>query len=143
MLKLAYFLVIIACNSCGGSEDYDQGESPQIEIEPIKTVETKPEPTVLDCPKGTNLTYDNFGEGFLLNYCTMCHSSALDLTRRVGAPIEVNFDSADDAALWRASILVRVDPKATAPMPPAANIDPTEQALMLEWLNCGAPAGSR
>jgi uncharacterized membrane protein len=138
-----HILLLVLATACGGNEDYGPDEPPKTEPDPIPNLPTAPELSALNCPKGTSLTYGNFGEAFLLSYCTMCHSSALPQEQRAGATEGVNFDAAGDVALWRASILARVVPGAAAPMPPAANVPATESALLQEWLNCGAPAGGR
>ena len=143
MRVISIILGFISLTACGGNEDYGPDQVPSTDPEPINIVQTVPEATVLNCPKGTNLTYRNFGEAFILNYCLSCHSSHLDPTLRAGATENVNFDSPDDVAIWRASILASVVPEAPKRMPPAANVSPTEYALLLEWLNCGAPSGSR
>ncbi len=41
----------------------------------------------------TTLTYDNFGQAFMMKYCTNCHSSDLLHSQRNGAPIYHDFDS--------------------------------------------------
>ena len=144
MRMLLILLLGLILTACGGPEDYGPDEVPPAEPAPIAIVETKPEPTVLNCPKGTNLTYKNFGSAFMFNYCRACHSASLDPVYRAGATPNVNFDSAEDIAIWRAAILNRVSPAPTgARMPPAANVPATEIALVLEWLNCGAPAANR
>jgi hypothetical protein len=120
--------------------------------------------TTLKCKKGTGLNYDNFGHGFMLNYCTTCHSSQVADLDRANAPIEINLDSASDVQIWRARILKVVlastvetdvpipgeDPPVTgapiptkeparATMPPDGSLGEPDRAMFLEWLNCGAP----
>ena len=54
-----------------------------------------PTPTKAVCPTpdpGT-LTWDNFGQKFMADYCTACHSSALSHSQRNGAPLYHDFDS--------------------------------------------------
>jgi uncharacterized membrane protein len=98
-----------------------------------------PQPTSLVCPKGTHLTYENFGEGFLRNYCQMCHSKGLAAGARAGAPLGADFDAASDAALWRAAMLSKAGTD-MSPEPPVNNVSSSERAQFAEWLNCGAPA---
>jgi hypothetical protein len=45
------------------------------------------------CPQDNTLTWRSFGAGFLLTWCTGCHSSHLAADARQDAPIDVNFDT--------------------------------------------------
>ena len=54
-----------------------------------------PTPTGTVCPDpdpGT-LTWDSFGQKFMADYCTMCHSSTLRRAERNGAPLYHDFDT--------------------------------------------------
>ena len=54
-----------------------------------------PTPTETVCPDpdpGT-LTWENFGQKFMADYCTMCHSSMLNRTERNGAPYAHDYDT--------------------------------------------------
>ena len=53
----------------------------------------RPVPTGAQCPPGSSLTYANFGEPFMTNYCIDCHSSALKGAARHGAPLYHDFDT--------------------------------------------------
>jgi len=44
-------------------------------------------------PDPMTLTYDNFGEQFMTDYCTMCHSRSLTRSQRNGAPLYHDFDT--------------------------------------------------
>ena len=94
--------------------------------------------TALVCNQGTYLTYDNFGASFLESYCVSCHHSSLTEENRVGAPLEVNFDTSELAQLWRASILAKAGSEG-ATMPPNQNVPTQERKDFSDWLNCGAP----
>lgn len=88
------------------------------------------------------LTWENFGEPFMLSWCTGCHSSALPTNDRAGAPCAVNFDSHAGVVPFATSITVRaIDWKMydANPMPPAAIVPDDELALLREWIDCGAP----
>jgi hypothetical protein len=93
--------------SCGDVEDDGPDESPPFTPQPIPRRTLNPGATALNCPKGTDLTYENFGASFLTSYCTVCHSRATPEAQRGGATLGVDFDTADDARLWRAAILLR------------------------------------
>lgn len=90
------------------------------------------------CAEDSALTYDNFGDPFMRDWCTGCHSSDLPVGSRARAPLMVNLDSRADVLLW----LERIDVRATgeaATMPPTAGPSEGEKALLAEWLRCGAP----
>lgn len=59
----------------------------------------KPTPTGTTCADPdpvtgtTTLTYDNFGQKFMTDYCINCHSSDLTHSQRNGAPIYHDFDT--------------------------------------------------
>jgi len=84
------------------------------------------------CPStGTTLTYANFGQGFMSNYCASCHGNSLpeanvSLTSQSGVSAHA---SAVDSVVTSGS------------MPPRGATSPTaaEQAQLAEWLACGAP----
>ena len=54
-----------------------------------------PTPTGTECPDPDpqTLTWDNFGQGFMANYCTMCHASTLTHSQRNGAPLYHDYDT--------------------------------------------------
>ncbi|MBK7825315.1 hypothetical protein [Nannocystis sp.] len=88
------------------------------------------------------LTWENFGEAFMLSWCTGCHSSALPTADRAGAPCAVNFDAHAGVVPFAASIEVRAidwQKYDSKPMPPAAIVPDDELALLREWIDCGAP----
>lgn len=90
------------------------------------------------CPSDSFLAWENFGEPFMRDWCTGCHSSRLGEGARVDAPLTVNFDSYEDVEMWADRIWVRAaDDNRT--MPPAGGPGAEERALLGEWLACGAP----
>jgi hypothetical protein len=52
-----------------------------------------PTETVCPDPDPNTLTWDNFGQKFMADFCTMCHSSALPHAQRNGAPLYHDYDS--------------------------------------------------
>jgi hypothetical protein len=158
-------LLMACCGAAAGEEPANNGNSSAGPGKIVnKAVKVK---TSLKCKKGTRLDYQNFGQGFLLNYCTTCHSSEISDDARMGAPITINLDSADAVQVWRARILKVVKPgvvetgtpspdddgnsaggtdaaddQAQAVMPPDGSLLAEDRSLFLEWLNCGAPAGN-
>lgn len=124
-LALSVTLVGSSCVIEDSAED-DDGEEPV-----PSTLDERP------CPEDSFLTYEDFGEPFLLNWCTGCHSAALDEGERQGAPVGSNYETIalvrkNAARLWaRAG-----DHNLT--MPPVGGPESDERALFGEWLACGA-----
>lgn len=85
------------------------------------------------------LTYDNFGEPFVANWCRGCHSAKLPADMRQNSPPDVNFDSLDDVRQWAARMIVRATQGVPTFMPPAGGPSTDERASLGEWLGCGAP----
>jgi hypothetical protein len=59
------------------------------------TSAAKPAPTETTCPDPDpdTLTWENFGQKFMTDYCTMCHASTLPHAQRNGAPLYHDYDS--------------------------------------------------
>ena len=93
------------------------------------------EPRPVECTTSP-LTYDNFGEPFVLDWCRGCHSSALPAGMRQLAPLDVNFDTRDDVRDWSPRILAVAGTSRI--MPPAGGPSDHERELLVEWLACGA-----
>jgi uncharacterized membrane protein len=88
-------------------------------------------------PGGTTLTYANFGQNFMAEWCQPCHGS-LSPNRR-GAPGEFIFDTVEEIRLHSARIYVRAAAGNTS-MPPGPD-DPSlaDRNRLADWLACGAP----
>lgn len=110
------------------------------EYEPIDT-ETLTEEEVIavdpDACETSYLTYDNFGEPFVLDWCRGCHSSAVPAGMRQKAPVAINFDTLEDVRNRSPRVLARAASQ-TATMPPAGGPTEEERTLLAEWLACGA-----
>lgn len=85
------------------------------------------------------LTYDNFGEPFVANWCRGCHSANLPMDMRQNSPPDVNFDAIADVRQWSARMVVRAAQGMPTFMPPAGGPSDAERASLGEWLGCGAP----
>ena len=100
-------------------------------------------PTEATCPTGSTLTYANFGQQFMTDYCTRCHSSTLSGTARMGAPAFHDFDT----QLGVQQVADHIDetagsgPAATNQGMPPDGAKPTleERQKLAEWIACGAP----
>jgi len=91
-------------------------------------------------PEGTDLTWENFGEGFMLAHCNRCHSVSVD--DRQGAPIAYVFDTYEQAYALRDRIFIRAAAD-NVTMPPGPDDPPLdEREALAEWIACGAPAES-
>jgi hypothetical protein len=101
-------------------------------------------PTGAICPTDSTLTYETFGRGFMEDYCTRCHSSALSGTARNGAPSDHNFDTLEGIQDTESE---HIDEEAAGgpdrvntSMPPNAPRPSDEERKKLgEWLACGTP----
>lgn len=99
-------------------------EPPAIEVDP-------------DACETSYLTYENFGEPYMLDWCRGCHSSAIPAGMRQRAPAAINFDTLADVRQFKDRIAARaasLDPS----MPPAGGPTEEERTLLAEWLACGA-----
>ncbi|HSN32152.1 MAG TPA: hypothetical protein VLU41_05670, partial [Ideonella sp.] len=113
-----------------------------------KAVPSSPSPTapggppLPPCPPENVLTWRSFGAGFLLTWCTGCHSSALAEDARQGAPPAVDFDTyarykpferlVYERAVTEAHAIA-VDPEAAAsPMPPAGLVPAADRERLAQ-----------
>jgi hypothetical protein len=77
-IGIIWGIMAIAFAACGGGGDEHEEEG---------------EPSGATCPTDSTLTYDTFGQSFMEQYCTGCHSSALTGAARNGAPGAHDFDT--------------------------------------------------
>jgi uncharacterized membrane protein len=88
-------------------------------------------------PEGTDLTYDNFGRGFIEANCQICHGKPSK--DRKGAPSSYDFGSVDDVRRFKERIFARAAADNTT-MPPGPDDPPeAEREKLAEWLACDAP----
>jgi hypothetical protein len=93
------------------------------------------------CPPDSGLTWENFGGGYVLSYCTTCHHSALPADMRQLAPIAINFETVELVRAQADRIWARAaDQNQT--MPPIGAPADEQRALLGEWLACGAPTNA-
>ncbi len=84
------------------------------------------------------LTYGNFGDAFLRDWCRGCHSPHLTGEARSGAPDGVDFATAEDVEAWADRIAARAANESPT-MPPAGGPTTDELDLLAQWLDAGAP----
>lgn len=87
-----------------------------------------------NCDNAQEVTYANFGEGFLRHNCQGCHASSTN--NRHGAPENVTFDTMEDAWKWKDRILTTTLSNPPT-MPPAGKITENQAILLHWWLECG------
>jgi uncharacterized membrane protein len=99
-------------------------------------------PSGADCPEDSTLTWDTFGQKFMNDYCTRCHSTSLSGSARQGAPSDHNFEA---AALVREQAehidwLAAAGPDSVNNEMPIGDPQPTEdeRRQLGEWIACGA-----
>jgi cytochrome c5 len=116
------------------------------------------EPSGATCPAEPTLTYDTFGEWFMEQYCTSCHSSALTGAARNGAPSDHDFDSLAairDVGVEHIDLAAAAGPlHVNTAMPPVgwqtgeihvshveheSKPSEAERRMLGEWLACGMP----
>lgn len=91
-----------------------------------------------DCPPESFLTWENFGEGFMLDHCTGCHSELLDEGQRANAPLDVDFNTQAQVQDQIDRIYARSG-DANDTMPPVNTISAEERIHLGDWLACGTP----
>jgi hypothetical protein len=120
-------------------------------------------------PCTTNLTWDNFGKGFVETWCSACHSQSVQGDWRQcspgwdGAP-PLNFDTLEEVRAWASVMDDKVSGRVAGPppvdgecngvptapactcvdqsdmqMPPAGGLTQEDRDLFHEWASCGAP----
>jgi len=85
------------------------------------------------CAEAPVTTWNNFGQGFLVENCQPCHASTS--VDRHDAPESVTFDTPDEVADHRARILVKATGDAPD-MPPAGGVSEEDRARLEAWLLC-------
>ena len=85
------------------------------------------------CTEQPEVTWDSFSHGFMLDYCTSCHS-VNNTSSRYGAPDGVNFDAESDVAALVERVWVRVI--ADEDMPAAGGVYPGDLYLLDVYLTC-------
>jgi uncharacterized membrane protein len=85
---------------------------------------------------GADLTYETFGEPFMTDWCTGCHSDLLPPGMRQNAPTDINFDTLDEIRAQSQMISLTVQ---QATMPPEGGPSDAEREMLVQWLGCGAP----
>jgi len=92
-------------------------------------------PSVASCLREPQLTWDNFGKGFMDKQCNGCHSSLLVRQElRNGAPMGVDFDTFEGNLIWADRIYQRATIERSMPL--GGSPAPDELRLFDEWMIC-------
>jgi hypothetical protein len=132
---LVLFFIQLACGIGSGNTDTTEEPTPT----KIPNEKYLPNSETLNCPKGTHLTFENFGKGYLLNHCLSCHSSHLSKEQRNKAPIEKNFNQQEHVVQFRPSILKVVQKNSPDHSHYVNRSAQTDKEQFIKWLNCGSP----
>jgi hypothetical protein len=83
-------------------------------------------------------TWDTVGAPFVATWCAPCHSGALPVAERSGAPYGVDFDDEADVIARRERFQARAIDAAGTPaaMPPSGGPDAALLARVQTWLIC-------
>ena len=91
-----------------------------------------------DCDESLGITWESFGQGFILSQCAGCHSSNVPEDMRAGAPAGVDFETHELTQQWLERIYARSADEANT-MPPVDSIPEEDRIRLGDWLACGAP----
>ena len=79
------------------------------------------------------VTYETFGQGFIIENCQSCHASTS--TNRYGAPESIHFDTYEEIIATADDILAEVTGD-NPQMPSAGGVDEDKRMLLQIWLEC-------
>ncbi len=86
------------------------------------------------CDGAPVTTWDNFAAGFVTQNCQGCHAaSAPD---RHDAPVDVTFDTEEEALRWADRVLATATGDEPS-MPPRGGVSDDDRYRLEVWLSCG------
>ena len=107
-------MILLALLACQPTEDSAAGDSEG------------------SCSDAASITWDNYGEGLILEHCQPCHAS--ETPERHGAPEDVSFDDHEQVLAWKERILIRS--LGDGGMPPSRPLLEIDQQMLETWLTC-------
>jgi hypothetical protein len=150
-MRLLWAMAAVALTACAGGDD----------DAPTPIVPTDTGSTAAACAE---LTWENFGDGFVRTWCSACHSRYVTGDWRQCAPEGVPLDTLADVRLWAGEIDRKVQGEVAGPppddatcdgaplggsctcveqsdmqMPPAGGLSAEDKAQLHAWIACGAP----
>ena len=89
------------------------------------------------CHDAPVLTWENFGQGFVLEHCQSCHAAAAPYRSQTDnpPPDTVTFDTHEQTIALRTLILAASTGE-TPSMPPQGGVSPMDIDKLDIWLNC-------
>ncbi len=127
-------LLLVACNGKASVQNPDDTA-----LSATSTAELNdPFITNRHCPPDSAVTWQSFGQGFLLDHCVGCHSDLLEEDYRMGAPLDADFNTQQQTQDWLVRLYERAADENTT-MPPVDSVSAEQRYLFGEWLACGAP----
>ena len=99
------------------------------------------------CDREPPLTYENWGEAYISDFCVGCHSSLVEGAERRGATVGVDFNTYGDVMRQ----VDRIEARGTGPagrpasvparpdftLPPSGGPNEEQVRIFEEWLTCG------
>lgn len=137
LIFLMIYFAFVGCGAKEGQSD-DEGTKSQDSIGKHAPEVANEAPLIesseINCPQGTSLSYSNFGQGFMLSYCTSCHHSNL---QEQGTSAAFSLDSERSVIALRTKIIEVLINQQTMPL--GQTVPDEKLELASEWLKCGAP----
>ena len=102
-----------------------------------ESADTGPTPPADTCDDAPVLSWENFGEGFMLEHCQSCHATSAPYRSQTDAPPpeSVSFDTYEQTMVLRTLILASAAGEAPS-MPPRGGVSPIDIDKLEIWLNC-------
>lgn len=118
--------MLLLLAACSGSPDDTAAGADTADTAPVDPL----------CVDAAPLTWETWGEGFLIDACDGCHAASAP--NRYGAPIEATFDTKAQAWALADRILARATGEAPT-MPPQGGVTEDDRTRLYWWLGCGEP----
>ena len=113
-------ILLLGLSACDGGGDFEPDTDPPADLPAL-------------CDDAPTVTWDNFGEGFVIEACQACHAStALD---RHDAPPTIVFDTEDQVRLLE-DLVLEVATGEAPTMPPQGGVSDEDRYLLEVWLTC-------
>ncbi len=120
--------LLIGALACGRSSSFPPTDDDTAAVNTDTTERPIPE----HCDEAFDVTYENWGRGFLTTQCSGCHAETAP--DRYDAPPEAIFDTVEQTDAWADRIIERVI--YDSDMPPAGGVTDDEKTLLSYWLEC-------
>lgn len=105
--------------------------------EPAPAPDAGPDNRSQEC-KDSILTWENFGQSFVRNWCAGCHSAEIAPGDRYNAPVGIDLDTLAEVRKHAVRNIARATGE-NPTMPPGGGPGAHEREQFATWLECGAP----